>query len=115
MHLSTIYVGMQQLKATSGGLCGAVGRSATRSSWTRPSQLDARINVIPSHFYVIPLIVNLWLYFLLSLYCCYLDTTSHKQDCYLLFVTLRFSATKRDCNDVSASKIMSGLGMMPAC
>ena len=31
----------------------------------------------------------------LSLFCCYLDT-SYKQDCYLLFVTLRFSAARRD-------------------
>ena len=31
----------------------------------------------------------------LSLFCCYLDT-SCKQDCYLLFVTLRFSAARRD-------------------
>ena len=42
----------------------------------------------------------------LSLFCCYLDT-SCKQDCYLLFVTLRFSAARRDGNDVSACKSMN--------
>ena len=41
----------------------------------------------------------------LSLFCCWLDT-SCKQDCYLLFVTLRFSAARRDGNDVSACKSM---------
>ena len=46
------------------------------------------------------------LYYQLSLYSCYLDT-SRKQDCYLLFVTLRFSAARRDGNGVSACKIMN--------
>ena len=40
------------------------------------------------------------------MFCCYLDT-SCKQDCYLLFVTLRFSAARRDGNDVSSCKSMN--------
>ena len=57
-------------------------------------------NNIPSSNYVYVVLLVI-----ISVYCCYLDT-SRKQNCYSLVVALRFSAARRDGNDVSALRII---------